>query len=106
MGIEGPSLVRLLDNLSAKNLIVRKTDKEDRRSKSIHLSTSAHALFEELDRLALEARQELLGDISASDLQTCIQVFEKILVKPFPKQFPKQFSKQFSKQREGDKSSV
>lgn len=81
MGIEGPSLVRLLDNLSAKDLIMRKTDEEDRRSKSIHLSQAADSLLEELDHLALEARKELLGDISERDIQTCIQVFEKILGK-------------------------
>jgi len=81
MGIEGPSLVRLLDNLSTKGLIIRKTDEEDRRSKSIHLSTSAEPLLEELDYLALEARKELLSNISEKDLQICIQVFEKILDK-------------------------
>lgn len=81
MGIEAPSLVRLLDNLSAKGLIIRKADEEDRRSKTIHLSTSAAALLEELDLLAIEARKELLGDIPEKDLQTCIRVFEKILTK-------------------------
>ncbi|MBL4681668.1 MAG: MarR family transcriptional regulator [Pseudomonadales bacterium] len=81
MGIEGPSLVRLLDSLSAKDLIIRKTDEEDRRSKSIHLSTSAEPLLEKLDHLALEARKELLRDISEEDLQICIRVFEKILDK-------------------------
>ena len=81
MGIEGPSLVRLLDNLSAKGLIIRKTDEEDRRSKSIHLSKAADTLLEELDQLALEARKELLGDIPERDIQICIQVFETILAK-------------------------
>ena len=79
MGIVGPSLVRLLDNLSDKDLILRKIDSSDRRSKTIHLSESASKLLTELDQLALEARQEILGDIPAKDIQTCIEVFSKIL---------------------------
>jgi len=79
MGIEGPSLVRLLDNLSDKDLILRKIDSSDRRSKTIHLSKSASKLLMKLDQLALEARQEILGDIPARDIQTCIEVFNKIL---------------------------
>ncbi|MFT6753287.1 MAG: MarR family transcriptional regulator for hemolysin [Candidatus Azotimanducaceae bacterium] len=79
MGIEGPSLVRLLDNLSAKGLILRKVDHNDRRSKTIHLSQEADKLLNELDLLASEARQEILGDIPESDIQTCIDVFNKIL---------------------------
>ncbi|MFT7687032.1 MAG: MarR family transcriptional regulator for hemolysin [Candidatus Azotimanducaceae bacterium] len=79
MGIEGPSLVRLLDSLSDKGLILRKVDNNDRRSKAIHLSSEANKLLTELDRLATEARQEILGDIPQKDIQTCIRVFNKIL---------------------------
>ena len=79
MGIEGPSLVRLLDNLSDKGLILRKVDDNDRRSKTIHLSQEADKLLTELDKLAAEARETLLGDIPEKDIQTCIKVFNQIL---------------------------
>ena len=79
MGIEGPSLVRLLDNLSEKKLIERRADPSDRRSKTIHLTAQAQPLLEELDQYAREVRSELFAEISDADLQTCVRVFERIL---------------------------
>lgn len=79
MGIEGPSLVRLLDNLEKKNFIERKSSPEDRRSKTIHLTASARKQLDTLQTIAAKVRKRLLKDISSSDLETCIKVFKKIL---------------------------
>src|SRR5258706_7557384 len=38
MGIEGPSLVRLIDLLQAEGLVERREDPTDRRGKRVHLS--------------------------------------------------------------------
>lgn len=79
MGIESPSLVRLLDNLADKLLIERRTDPSDRRSNTIYLTKKSEALFEELDDLSRQARESLMEDISDEDINTCIRVFEQIL---------------------------
>ena len=79
MGIEGPSLVRLLDNLEGKNFIERKSSLEDRRSKTIHLTDSARKQLDTLQSIAAEVRKSLLQGISSSDLETCVKVFKKIL---------------------------
>jgi MarR family transcriptional regulator for hemolysin len=79
MGIEGPSLVRLLDNLEGKNFIERKSSLEDRRSKTIHLTDSARQQLATLQTIAADVRKRLLEDVSSSDLETCIKVFKKIL---------------------------
>ena len=79
MGIESPSLVRLLDNLADKSLIERRTDPSDRRSNTIYLTKKSEALFEELDDLSRQARESLMEDINDEDINTCIRVFEQIL---------------------------
>lgn len=79
MGIEGPSLVRLLDNLQAKDLILRKSSREDRRSKTIHLTAAAMSQLNSLQEIAATVRQTLLKDISNEELKICIKVFRQIL---------------------------
>jgi MarR family transcriptional regulator for hemolysin len=79
MGIEGPSLVRLLDNLEKKNFIERRSSLEDRRSKTIHLTDAARKQLDTLQTIAGQVRKRVLDGISSSDLETCIKVFKKIL---------------------------
>lgn len=79
MGIESPSLVRLLDNLAKKSLIERRTDPNDRRSNTLYLTKKSEALFEQLDVLSKQARESVLKDVSNEDIKTCIRVFEKVL---------------------------
>ena len=79
MGIEGPSLVRLLDNLQAKKLIERKPSPEDRRSNTIHLTAASRVQLEALHHTAGEVRQNILSDVSDADLDICINVLRKII---------------------------
>jgi MarR family transcriptional regulator for hemolysin len=43
LGIEGPSLVRLLDGLERRGLIERRADGTDRRARGIHLTADGRA---------------------------------------------------------------
>jgi len=79
MGIEGPSLVRLLDQLETKNFIERRTDANDRRSKTIHLTDHADSLLADLDKVAKSVRADLMVGISEQDLAVCVKVLEQIL---------------------------
>jgi MarR family transcriptional regulator for hemolysin len=78
MGIEGPSLVRLLDNLESKKLIERRPSETDRRAKSIHLTPEGKELLVDLHQISDSVRVELLSEVSEQDLQTCISVFGHI----------------------------
>ncbi len=82
MGIEGPSLVRLLDNLEAKDLIVRKSSLQDRRGKTIHLTRAALPQLSSLKEIAATVRKTLLKDITQEELKICVRVFQKILEAP------------------------
>lgn len=79
MGIEGPSLVRLLDSLEAKQLIVRRPSQADRRAKTVHLTGKANRLLVRLHEVSANVREELLQDVDAGQLEECMRVFAAIL---------------------------
>ncbi|MEX2489945.1 MAG: MarR family transcriptional regulator [Pseudomonadales bacterium] len=81
MSIEGPSLVRLLDNLEARHLIERQPSLNDRRAKSVHLTSEAMPLIETLRESAAVIRQELLQDVSDEEVRCCLRVFDAILAR-------------------------
>jgi MarR family transcriptional regulator, transcriptional regulator for hemolysin len=78
LGIEGPSLVRLLDRLEGDGLIERRAAVPDRRGKTLHLTPKGKARERELARIVDEVRAQLLDGTSAAELVTCMQVFERI----------------------------
>lgn len=75
LGMEGPSLVRLLDQLCAAGLVQRREDPTDKRAKTLHLtdkgSTLTATLIERLDA----ARLEVFTDVSDDALQAALRVF-------------------------------
>jgi len=78
VGIEGPTLVHILDNLEKQCLIERRQDKSDRRGKTVHLTEKGWQLLSFLDDIVAEVRLENLAGISDSDLAHCLSVFENI----------------------------
>ena len=78
MGIEGPSLVRLLDSLEAKNLIERRAAEQDRRRKEVHLTRKAHTLLGKLHKVAEQVRGEILKDLPKDEIEVCTRVLEQI----------------------------
>lgn len=74
MGIEGPSLVRLLDSLERDDLVERRPAVHDRRANTLHLTAKARPLLAALHRVADEVRNELLGGVDESELQIATQV--------------------------------
>ncbi|MGA0565226.1 MarR family winged helix-turn-helix transcriptional regulator [Ancylobacter sp. VNQ12] len=76
VGIEGPSLVRLLDQLAASDLIVRKDDPTDRRAKTIWLTDEGERLSARIEELLSELRGQVLADVDKSDLDATLRVFK------------------------------
>jgi MarR family transcriptional regulator for hemolysin len=74
LGIEGPSLVRLLDNLERRGLIERREDGSDRRARGIHLTRSGHDLAVRVAKVGTEIQMRLLASVPAADLETCQRV--------------------------------
>ena len=75
LGIEGPSLVRLLDQLCASGLVERRDDPNDGRAKTLHLTRSGRALVKVIEPAANELRARLLAEVSDKDLAATLRVF-------------------------------
>jgi MarR family transcriptional regulator for hemolysin len=84
LGIEGPTLVRLLDKLEEQDLIMRKPAAHDRRGKTVHLTDSAEPVISQLLDIAVSTRTRLLADISDEDLETCVSVLDRIITPANP----------------------
>jgi MarR family transcriptional regulator for hemolysin len=78
LGIEGPSLVRLIDLLQAEGLVERREDPTDRRAKTLHLTKAAEAKVEETNRVLRRVRASLLKDIGADELAITFETLQRI----------------------------
>ena len=78
LGIEGPSLVRLIDLLQSEGLVERREDPTDRRAKTLHLTAAGDAKVEETNRVLRRVRASLLKDIGAEELAITFETLQRI----------------------------
>ena len=78
IGIEGPSLVRLIDLLQAEGLVERREDPTDRRAKMLHLTGIGETKAEEINRVLRRVRAYLLKDLSREDLAVTFEALRSI----------------------------
>lgn len=78
LGIEGASLVRLLDALERGGLLRRHPDPEDRRSKVLQLTESGQETVEQIESAYEGVSQRLLVQIDEQELELCLRVFRKV----------------------------
>ncbi|WP_144137666.1 MarR family winged helix-turn-helix transcriptional regulator [Paraburkholderia sp. BCC1884] len=74
VGIEGPSLVRLLDQLCAAGLMRRDEDPEDRRAKTVALTEEGRAVTARMEEELVTLRAQALKGVSRSDLEATLRV--------------------------------
>ena len=79
VGVEGPTLARLLDALEAQGLVSRQPVADDRRAKRIVLCPPATPLIERIEKISAQLRSELFAGIDEEDLNRCLAVHAKIL---------------------------
>jgi MarR family transcriptional regulator for hemolysin len=79
VGVEGPTLARLLDGLEMQGLVKRIAVPEDRRAKKIALEDKARPLIEKIEAISAEVREESFAGIDKEDLRRCQQVHALIL---------------------------
>ena len=78
MGIEGATLVPVIDKMEKEGLLKRKPDSDDRRVNRIYLTQKADSLWEVMIECALRIRKSSLKNISESDIQTTLDTLRKI----------------------------
>jgi MarR family transcriptional regulator for hemolysin len=96
MSIEGPSLVRLLDNLERRGFIERREDETDRRARGIHLTRSGRELAVRAARIGNGFQARLLAGVPLAELETCERVLQTL---EREMEEPQQAAEQSSKRR-------
>ena len=79
IGIQGPTLVRHLDNLESKGLAERRQKDGDRRVRTVHLTEAAYPVITHITERAAVLRTELLAGIGDAELATCVKVFARVM---------------------------
>lgn len=79
IGVEGPTLARLLDSLESQELVIRVAVPEDRRAKKILLQPKAQPLIEKIEAISTQLRHEVFAGIDEDDLRLCQQVHARLL---------------------------
>ncbi|MFG1210492.1 MarR family winged helix-turn-helix transcriptional regulator [Xanthobacter flavus] len=78
VGIEGTSLVRLLDQLCDAGLVVRRDDPEDRRAKTLWHTETGEQLAARTERTIARLRSRILDEVSDADVEATLRVLDTI----------------------------
>jgi MarR family transcriptional regulator for hemolysin len=78
LGVEGATLVAMIDRLVKAGLVVREASTEDRRVKRIRLTEAGVRLFEVVKSEAATVRGELLAGIDAADVARATALLERL----------------------------
>ena len=74
VGIEGPSLVRLLDQLESLGLVVRRDDPIDRRAKGLWLTEEGRKLAMLMEDVIDNLRGRILANVDQADIEAAVRV--------------------------------
>lgn len=78
LGVEGPTLARLLDRMATDGWIERRESDVDRRTKTVHLRRKSCALLQQINAVAARLSGELLEGIPPAELNSCMEVLRRI----------------------------
>lgn len=79
LGLDGSSVVRLLDALQAAGLVTRREEDGDRRAKAIVLTHAGQATVAQVEQVAEQVRAAALADIPDPELQRAFGLLEDIV---------------------------
>ena len=75
-----PSMTRLIDNMERQHLVVRISDKRDRRTNLVHLTKTGRELEGKAFVIANQTLKEALQDVSLEELKIAQEVLRKIFM--------------------------
>lgn len=79
IGIEGPTLTRMLDMMESEKLVERLPDPADRRAKLIRLTDRGEDALSEAGGVAASLREQILAEFSEEELAQINGFFERFL---------------------------
>jgi MarR family transcriptional regulator, transcriptional regulator for hemolysin len=78
LGLEGPTLIPIIDKMEKDGLLVRRVDSSDRRNNRIYRTEKADALWDSMMECATKVRQVSVKDISEENIRIMRNVLDKI----------------------------
>jgi len=78
LGIEGPTLARILDGLENGGWLVRQVSPSDRRVRELALTGAGRRAAARMRDIAGATRAEVLDDVSAADLEAATRVLRAV----------------------------
>jgi MarR family transcriptional regulator for hemolysin len=79
LGVEEPTVVRLVDALEAAGWVERRAHELDRRAKVLQLTPEAQPVLDQAETIVGELQDELFADIDPSELATCVRVLNVLV---------------------------
>jgi MarR family transcriptional regulator, transcriptional regulator for hemolysin len=79
IGIEGPTLVHLLDRMARSGWVMRRASPQDRRCKTVHLTPKAKRMVREIRKVTRAFRKELFAALPPEDLAHCSRSLKVLL---------------------------
>ena len=75
-----PSMTRLFDNMEQQHLVVRISDKKDKRTNLVYLTNTGRELENQSFRIAIATLREALKGVTIEDLKIGQEVLRKIFI--------------------------
>ncbi|HEV7717692.1 MAG TPA: MarR family transcriptional regulator [Arsenicitalea sp.] len=77
-GIEGASLVRVIDELANTGFVTREPDPTDRRANALYLTDKGREIFQQMEGELSALRARVFAEIDDADIATAQRVFNAI----------------------------
>jgi MarR family transcriptional regulator for hemolysin len=78
LGVEGATVVAMVDRLVKSGLVVREPSTTDRRIKRVLVTEAGYSLYERVKTEAAALRQEMLASIDPESLKVATAVLERL----------------------------
>lgn len=78
LGVEEPTVVRLLDALESQGWVERRAHSLDRRAKVVQITADAQPVLDQAQAIVSELQEEMFAEIDPSDLAVCLRVLTQL----------------------------
>jgi len=78
LGVEEPTVVRLLDALEAQGWVERRAHSLDRRAKVVRITAEAEPVLDQAQAIVGDLQEELFAEIDPTDLAVCLRVLNQL----------------------------
>lgn len=78
LGLDPSSVVRVIDQLIAAELLTREEDANDRRARLLTLTEDGRQRVRQIGKAMRPFRRKLFADIDRADLEACLRVLDKL----------------------------